>query len=54
MSMIFLSYRRDDSADATDRICECLAERYGPDNVFMDIDSMPVGIDFRRHLSEMV
>jgi hypothetical protein len=49
---IFLSYRRDDSHDITDRIGEHLAEAFGRDNVFEDVDSIPLGQDFRSVLSE--
>src|SRR5262245_34789457 len=49
---IFLCYRRDDSHDITDRIGEHLAEAFGRDNVFEDVDSIPLGQDFRSELSE--
>src|SRR4051794_11039506 len=52
--MIFLSYRRDDAADITDRIYESLVTRFGRDCVFMDVDSMPPGVDFPRYLDEQV
>jgi hypothetical protein len=34
----------------TGRIFDRLTERYGHEAVFMDIDKMPVGVDFRKHL----
>lgn len=47
---VFISYRRDDSADVTGRIHERLLQRFAKDVVFKDVDSIPLGIDFRQHL----
>ena len=47
---IFISYRRDDSADITGRIYDRLVQRFSRDTVFKDVDSIPLGIDFRQHL----
>lgn len=47
---VFISYRRDDSADVTGRIHERLLQRFARDVVFKDVDSIPLGIDFRQHL----
>ena len=47
---VFISYRRDDSADVTGRIHELLLQRCARDVVFKDVDSIPLGIDFRQHL----
>jgi hypothetical protein len=54
MPRIFISYRRDDSGDATGHICDCLTARFGQQNVFIDVDSIPFGVDFRRHLEQAV
>ncbi len=51
---IFLSYRRDDSRDAVGRICDRLAKELGDENVFLDVDSIPLGVDFRRILRKEV
>ena len=51
---IFISYRREDSEDITGRIRDRLKARFGPAGVFMDIDSIPPGIDFRKHISAAV
>jgi hypothetical protein len=32
------------------RICDHLKARYGGDSVYMDIDNIPLGIDFRDHI----
>jgi hypothetical protein len=51
---VFICYRRDDSADVTGRMYDRLAARFGRDHVFKDVDSIPLGVDFRVHLQEMV
>jgi hypothetical protein len=52
MPTIMLSYRRDDSKWIAGRIFDRLEGHYGKDNVFMDIDAIPVGLDFREHLQQ--
>jgi hypothetical protein len=47
---VFISYRRDDSADIAGRIYDRLIQRFSKDIVFKDVDSIPLGIDFRQHL----
>lgn len=47
---IFLSYRRDDSMYISGRIREHLEHRYGPAHVTFDVDSIPLGQDFRTYL----
>ena len=51
---VFLSYRREDSADVAGRIYDRLAQAFGHDQVFKDVDSIPLGVDFREHLQQMV
>jgi formylglycine-generating enzyme required for sulfatase activity len=51
---IFISYRRDDTQDITRSIYERLAARFGADNIFMDVDSIPLGADFRQILRNAV
>jgi hypothetical protein len=48
--VIFISYRREDSGDAVARLSERLLEEFGAGSVFRDIDSIPIGSDFRSHL----
>lgn len=43
---IFISYRRSTSAGYAGRIRDHLTERYGENNVFMDVDSIELGTDF--------
>jgi TIR domain len=54
MANIIISYRRLDSAAIAGRIRDRLAQYYGADAIFMDIDSIPFGIDFRQHIQEAV
>src|SRR5215212_9966245 len=49
MAHIIISYRRADSDAIAGRIRDKLATHFGEDSVFMDIDSIPFGIDFREH-----
>ena len=53
-STIILSYRREDSAGVTGRIFDRLSQEFGTDRVFMDIDSMPAGVDFHDHLQAIL
>lgn len=48
---IFISYRRDDSADSTGRIYERLVSHFGTESVVRDVDSIPHGVDFRDYLA---
>ena len=51
---IFISYRREDSADITGRISDRLIQKFGRDAVFKDVESIPLGSDFRKHLKDAV
>jgi formylglycine-generating enzyme required for sulfatase activity len=50
VAKIFISYRRRDSAGVTGRIYDRLCAHFGWDAVFMDIDSIPFGEDFRERI----
>jgi hypothetical protein len=52
--LIFVSYRRDDSADVTGRIYDKLCQHFPPGAIFKDVDSIPAGVDFRVHLDQAV
>lgn len=54
MSGIFISYRRDDSSGYAGRLFHDLARHFGPDRVFMDIDTLQPGVDFVDALNEAV
>lgn len=47
---IFISYRRSDSADISGRIYDRLAGRFGRGVVFKDVDSIPLGVDFKAYV----
>jgi eukaryotic-like serine/threonine-protein kinase len=51
---IFISYRRSDTPDAVGRIYDRLIAEFGKARVFKDVDSIPLGQDFRRHLNDIV
>jgi hypothetical protein len=40
---IFINYRRGDSIGTAGRLRDRLAQTFGPQNVFMDVDSIPAG-----------
>src|SRR5262245_34926717 len=52
MPKIIISYRRADSGVITGRMRDRLAQHYGEDSVFMDIDNIPFGMDFRKNIAE--
>lgn len=54
MKDIFVSYRRADSSDITGRIFDRLKARFGKDCLFKDVDSIPLGKDFRKEIAEAV
>jgi hypothetical protein len=43
----FVSYRRGDTAAYAGRLHDTLVERLGAENVFMDVDAIDLGSDFR-------
>jgi formylglycine-generating enzyme required for sulfatase activity len=51
---VFISYRRDDSAGQAGRIHDRLAQEFGRDLLFMDVDAIPLGADFIKVLREEV
>jgi hypothetical protein len=50
MPNIFISYRRNDSAELTRRLHERLEHEFESGSAFYDIDSIPPGVDFRNRL----
>ena len=51
---IFISYRREQTAAHAGRIYDRLSDVFGEQAVFMDIDSIGLGLDFTRVLNEAV
>ena len=52
MAAIFLSYRRSDSVGAAGRLFDRLAEHFGADQVFRDIDSIEAGENFEERIRD--
>jgi tetratricopeptide (TPR) repeat protein len=51
---IFINYRRDDSIGMAGRLHDRLAQTFGRDNIFMDVDHIPVGAEFVTHINNQV
>jgi hypothetical protein len=47
---LFVSYRRDDAAAYAGRLYDALAARFGAGNVFMDVDAIGLGSDYRESI----
>lgn len=52
--MIAISYRREDSLPVTGRLYDRLQAHFGKDQVFMDFDSIPAGLDFREQIEQTI
>jgi len=52
--MIAISYRREDSLPTAGRLYDRLQAKFGKENVFMDFDSIPPGMDFREQIKQMI
>ena len=51
---ILVSYRRRDSEAIAGRVRDRLVRHFGEDSVFMDIDSVPLGVDFRDYITSAI
>lgn len=51
---IFISYRREDSADVTGRIYDFMLKEFDKKSLFKDVDSIPLGVDFKEYITKMV
>jgi hypothetical protein len=51
---IFICYRREDSADVTGRIYDRLVDHFGPECVFMDVEAIRLGYDFRSEIDQTI
>lgn len=54
MPRLSISYRRSDSEAITGRIFDRLIRHYGRKAVFRDVDNVPVGVDFRSHIQDVL
>jgi hypothetical protein len=49
---VFISYRRQETAPYARLLFEALSGRVGPERVFMDVDSIELGVDFTDEIEE--
>jgi hypothetical protein len=54
MPGIFISYRRDDAGGHAGRLCDRLNARFGKEQIFRDLDTIPAGEDFVEAIQEAV
>jgi hypothetical protein len=54
MGGIFISYRRDDSADICGRLYDHLVSRFGTSAVFTDVDSVPYGASYPEYRQQQL
>jgi hypothetical protein len=54
LKKIYISYRRQDSAGWSGRLFDVLASRYGTERIFLDIATIPPGVDFVSHTESAV
>lgn len=54
MPQIFLSYRRSDNSYAVQSLSEKLQQHFGENSVFLDVDAIPLGVDFRESIGNGV
>jgi TIR domain len=52
--VIAISYRREDSLPIAGRLYDRLQAKFGKQNVFMDFDSIPAGVDFRERIEQTI
>ena len=53
-SKIFISYRRLDTSHIAGRIYDRLAREMPENEVFFDVDTIPIGVNFKQHISSAV
>ena len=51
---VFVNYRTEDTAHAAGRLGEELIEKFGADRVFIDVDSLKAGADFRVDIASAI
>jgi hypothetical protein len=51
---VFISYRRQESSGLAGRLYDRLAARLGDDQVFMDVDTIALGVDFAEVIAQAV
>jgi hypothetical protein len=53
-NQVFISYRRQDTSHLAGRLYDRLADRLGENQVFMDVDSIEPGIEFKEAIEQAV
>src|SRR5919198_42088 len=53
-SRVFISYRRQESSGLAGRLYDRLATHVGEDQVFMDVDTIALGVDFAEVITQAV
>lgn len=51
---VFINYRREDTEAAANWLHELLSDKLGTDNVFIDTDDIPAGLDFVEYLRRQI
>lgn len=51
---IFINYRREDTQTAANWLHAILSDEFGDDNVFIDTDDIPAGIDYEGYLRSQI
>src|ERR1700733_15697509 len=54
LQTIFISYRRDDSEGEAGRLSDDLAQTFQEGSVFMDVNAIQPGRDFRKAIDESI
>jgi hypothetical protein len=54
MASIFISYRRQDSQHPVDRLHAEMKKHVDAADIFIDIDGIPLGLDFVEHIENRV
>ena len=54
MPGFFISYRRDDSAGHAGRLHDRLIEHFGRENIFIDVDTIGLGVDFLEAIRDAI
>ena len=51
---VFISYRRHEASHLAGRLYDRLAARFGDNQVFMDVDTIALGVDFAKVITQAV
>jgi hypothetical protein len=50
----FLNYRRRDTTLETKCVYDRMTEHFGRNSIFLDVDSIPLGVDYRQYVADVV